>query len=81
MRAALQADAAADALLLGNLVLEDGAAPLDAVVVRPHGITLVVLVPRGGRLSIPALGYGRWQLDGMPLAGADEFDNPFEQFL
>ena len=78
--AALQADATTDSLLLGNLVLEDGAAPLDAVVVRPHGITLLVLVPRGGRLSIPALGYGRWQLNSAPLPGADDFDNPFEQF-
>ena len=78
--AALQADATTDSLLLGNLVLEDGAASLDAVVVRPHGITLLVLVPRGGRLSIPALGYGRWQLNSAPLPGADDFDNPFEQF-
>ena len=55
--AALQADAATDLLLLGNLVLEDRAVPLDAVVVRPHGITLLVLVPRSGQLSIPALSY------------------------
>lgn len=81
VRAALEADATTDSLLLGNLVLEDGAAVLDAVVVRPHGITLLVLVPGGGRLSIPTLGYGRWQLNGAPLAGADEFDNPFEQFV
>ena len=80
VRAALEADAGTDSLLLGNLVLEDGAAPLDAVVVRPHGITLLVLVPRGGVLSIPALGYGGWQLAGAPLAGRDDFDNPFEQF-
>ena len=80
VRAALAADSGTDSLLLGNLVLEDGAAPLDAVVVRPHGITLLVLVPRGGVLGIPALGYGGWQLAGAPLAGADDFDNPFEQF-
>ena len=80
VRAALAADAHTDSLLLGNLVLEDGAAPLDAVVVRPHGITLLVLVPRGGALSIPALGYGGWQLGGAALAGGSEFDNPFEQF-
>ena len=80
VRAALEADAGSDSLLLGNLVLEDGAAPLDAVVVRPHGITLLVLVPRGGVLSIPALSYGGWQLAGAPLAGRDDFDNPFEQF-
>ena len=81
--AALQADPAhPDSLLLGNLVLEDGAAPLDAVVVRPHSLTLLVLVPRGGRLSIPALGYGSWQLGGLPLPGAQgEFDNPYEQLV
>ena len=80
VRAALEAEAGPDALLLGNLVLEDGTAPLDAVVVCPHGITLLVLVPRGGALSIPALGYGGWQLGGGPLAGREGFDNPFEQF-
>ena len=80
VRAALAADSGTDSLLLGNLVLEDEAAPLDAVVVRPHGITLLVLVPRGGVLSIPALGYGSWQLGGVPLAGSEDFDNPFEQF-
>ncbi|MCI1187155.1 WG repeat-containing protein [Hymenobacter sp. DH14] len=80
VRASLEADTATESLLLGNLVLEDGAAPLDAVVVRPHGITLLVLVPRGGALGIPALGYGGWQLNGEPLAGGEDFDNPFEQF-
>lgn len=79
--AVLQADAATDSLLLGNLVLEDGAVPLDAVVVRPHGITLLVLVPRSGQLSIPALSYGRWQLDGVPLTAGADFDNPFEQLV
>ena len=78
--AALQAEADPDTLLLGNLVLEDGAVPLDAVVVRPHSLTLLVLVPRGGRLGIPALAYGGWQLDGGPLPGVEDFDNPFEQF-
>lgn len=80
VRAALAADSDTDSLLLGNLVLEDGAAPLDAVVVRPHGLTLLVLVPRGGTLGIPALGYGGWQLNGVPLTGGEDFDNPFEQF-
>ena len=78
--AALQADLATDSLLLGNLVLEDGAAPIDALVVRAHSLSLLVLVPRGGALSIPALGYGAWQLAGTPLPGADNFDNPYEQF-
>ncbi|GAB3864556.1 hypothetical protein GCM10028824_02230 [Hymenobacter segetis] len=80
MQAALQAEAAPDTLLLGNLVLADGTAPLDAVVVRPHSITLLVFAPRGGRLSIPALGYGRWLLDGAPVPSSEDFDNPFEQF-
>ncbi|MBJ6109981.1 WG repeat-containing protein [Hymenobacter sp. BT523] len=78
--AALQADPT-DSLLLGNLVLEDEAAPIDALVVRPHGITVLVLVPTGGRLGMPALSYGHWQLGGAPLAGAEGFDNPFEQFV
>ncbi|GAB3585073.1 WG repeat-containing protein [Hymenobacter daeguensis] len=80
IRAALQADAGPATLLLGNLVLEDGAAPLDAVVVRPHSITLLLLVPDGGHLSIPALGYGSWLLNGAALPGTEDFDNPFEQF-
>ncbi|MFC6223423.1 WG repeat-containing protein [Hymenobacter artigasi] len=80
LQATLQASPGPDTLLLGNLVLADGAAPLDAVVVRPHSITVLVFAPRGGRLSIPALGYGRWQLDGVALSGPDDFDNPFEQF-
>ena len=79
VEAALRADADTDALLLGNLVLADDTAPIDAVLVRPHSITLLVLVPRGGRLSIPALGYGSWQLDGLPLPGPADFDNPYEQ--
>ncbi|MBH8556592.1 WG repeat-containing protein [Hymenobacter negativus] len=80
VQAALQAEAGPDTLLLGNLVLADGTAPLDAVVVRPHSITLLILAPRGGRLSIPALGYGRWLLDGTPVPRSEDFDNPFEQF-
>jgi hypothetical protein len=79
-QAVLQAEAGPETLLLGNLVLADGTAPLDAVVVRPHSITLLVFAPRGGRLSIPALGYGRWLLDGTPVPSSEGFDNPFEQF-
>ncbi|ALW85826.1 hypothetical protein AUC43_12410 [Hymenobacter sedentarius] len=68
--------------MLGNLAVANAeSGPLDAVVMRPHGITLLVFVPRGGRLSIPALGYGSWLLDGAPLACGGEFDNPFEQFI
>ncbi|GAC1377143.1 MAG: hypothetical protein NVSMB30_23510 [Hymenobacter sp.] len=75
-------EAGPNTLLLGHLpVGADAGPPLDAVVLRPHGITLLVFVPRGGRLSIPALGYGSWLLDGTPLAGRGEFDNPFEQVV
>ncbi|MDJ0365156.1 WG repeat-containing protein [Hymenobacter sp. H14-R3] len=81
--AALQAEPAGPAtLLLGHVAVSDeaGQVPFDAVVVQPHGITLLLLVPGGGRLSIPALGYGAWQLGGRPLAGRGGFDNLFEQF-
>jgi|GEM_PF-2247707 len=81
--AALQAEPAGPAtLLLGHVAVTDevGQVPFDAVVVQPHGITLLLLVPGGGRLSVPALGYGAWQLGGRPLAARGGFDNPFEQF-
>ncbi|WP_139147336.1 hypothetical protein, partial [Hymenobacter lapidarius] len=81
VRAALEADKDGPAtLLLANFAVEAGASVLDAVVVRPHSITLLVLVPGGGRLHVPALGYGAWQLEGNALGGAGEADNPFEQF-
>lgn len=81
--AALQAEPAGPAtLLLGHVAVSDeaGPVPFDAVVVQPHGITLLLLVPGSGRLSIPALGYGAWQLGGRPLAARGGFDNPFEQW-
>ncbi|RTQ46519.1 hypothetical protein EJV47_21440 [Hymenobacter gummosus] len=80
--AALQADTSGpDTLLLGNFATDEEGAPLDAVVVRPHSITLLVLVPGSGRLSIPALTYGSWKLDAQALRGhAADADNPYEQF-
>lgn len=82
LRAALQADAhVPKTLLLGNFAVEENGVALEAVVVRPHSVTILVLVPRGGTLQIPALGYGAWQLGGQPLAGATPgADNPYEQF-
>ncbi|WP_046246741.1 hypothetical protein [Hymenobacter terrenus] len=69
------------ALLLGNFAVEEGGETLNAVVIRPHSITILVLVPRGGKLPMPALSYGAWQLDGQPLHGpSTEVDNPYEQF-
>ncbi|WP_426062060.1 WG repeat-containing protein [Hymenobacter sp. B1770] len=69
-------------LLLGHFAVEDEGEPLDAVLIRPHSVTILVMVPRGGQLQMPALGYGAWQLDGRPLPGSGtEADNPYEQFL
>lgn len=57
--AILRADASAPVtLLLGNFAVADGGESLDAVVVRPHSITVLMLVPRGGPLEIPTFGYG-----------------------
>ena len=82
LEATLRADPSpGPTLLLGHFAVEDGGQPLDAVVIRPHSITVLVLVPRGGLLQMPALGYGAWPLDGRPLAGSTpEADNPYEQF-
>jgi hypothetical protein len=74
---ALRAEADAPAtVLLGNL----GAwaeFEADALLVRPNCLALFVLTPRAGRLTVPALAYGSWQLDGQPLPGRDGSDNPF----
>ncbi|GAA3919578.1 hypothetical protein GCM10022406_02550 [Hymenobacter algoricola] len=80
VRAALAAEPQApETLLLGNMALPDGRR-LDALVVRPHGITLLLLEPRGGHLAIRDFAHAAWQLDGRPLTGQDEADNPFQQF-
>ncbi|GAA4392425.1 WG repeat-containing protein [Hymenobacter koreensis] len=82
VRATLRDDASAPAtLLLGNFAVEEGGETMDAVVIRPHSITLLVFVPGGGRLSIPSLTYGAWKLDAQTVRGAvTGADNPFEQF-
>ena len=81
VRAALLAEADAPAtLLLGNLGVDESGVALDAVVLRPHSLTILQFVPQSGRLSIPNLSYGAWVLNSQPLRGAADFDNPFEQF-
>lgn len=82
VRATLRAeDLSGTTLLLGNFAVEDAGEAVEALVVRSHSITVVVLVPRGGELQIPVLGYGAWQLAGTPLPGSiAEADNPYEQF-
>jgi hypothetical protein len=80
LHAALAADTLAPpTVLLGNLAAFT-TIEADALVVRPGGLTLVVLTPRSGRLTIPALTYGAWQLDGQPLPSREEADNPFAQY-
>ncbi|MCC2547301.1 WG repeat-containing protein [Hymenobacter sp. BT175] len=82
VRASLRADADGPVtLLLGNFAVEDGGEALDAVVVRPNGITILLLVPAGGLLTMPSLTHGAWKLDAEPLRGSiAQADNPFEQF-
>ncbi|WP_126546730.1 WG repeat-containing protein [Hymenobacter amundsenii] len=83
--AALAAEAGAPpSLLLGQVPLPAGEAPLDALLVRPRSLTIVQLLPAGGELEIPDLRVGPWYLDGalleLPTPEADEADNPFARF-
>ncbi|PJJ53224.1 WG repeat-containing protein [Hymenobacter chitinivorans] len=81
VRAALAAEPNAPAtLLLGNWPLAEKEV-VDAVVLRPHLITLLLLEPRGGQLTIRDFAHAAWQLDGTPLTSAGGADNPFQQFV
>ena len=82
LRAALQAETAAPAtLLLGNMSLGGAnSETLDAVLIRPHSIVLLLLVAGGGPLHIPDFGYGAWRLSNQPLTGSAGADNLFQQF-
>ncbi|GAB2962945.1 hypothetical protein GCM10027048_34610 [Hymenobacter coalescens] len=72
--------AEAPALLAGNLPLR-GSAPLDAVLVRPHSLTLLLFQPgAGGQLRIPAFISQPWLLDGRPVTTADHAVNPYQTF-
>ncbi|TGE24341.1 hypothetical protein E5K00_03755 [Hymenobacter aquaticus] len=74
---ALQAEAhPGTTVLLGNFLLAEE--PIDAVVVRRHGITALLFVPGSGQLSLPSLD-GPWLLDGKPLA-EEALANPFARF-
>ncbi|NVO83656.1 WG repeat-containing protein [Hymenobacter terrestris] len=83
--AALATEAGAPpTLLLGQVSLPTGEAPIDALLLRPRSLTIVLLLPAGGELELPDLRTGPWYLDGMPLElptpEADEADNPFARF-
>lgn len=78
--AALRAEEGAPAtVLLGNLAAFTPVLA-DLLVVQPTGLALGVLLPHAGQLTVPALAYGPWQLDGQPLPGREEADNPFAQY-
>lgn len=80
VRAVLQADTApVPGLLLGNFEVEGEV--VDAVVVRPHSITVLLFVPKGGLLDISAQPNAPWQLGSYTLQGDEYAANPFEQFL
>jgi hypothetical protein len=75
---ALQADdEASTTLLAGNILGEEASVGIDAVVVQPGSMTLLVLVPQSGHLYIPALNPSVWQLNGQPLLGFGDAHNPF----
>ncbi|AII52303.1 WG repeat-containing protein [Hymenobacter sp. APR13] len=81
LRAALLAETGAPAtLLLGNLAVGAGEEVLDAVLIRPHSIVLLLLLPGGGALHIPDFGHSAWRLAGRPLTGSAGADNPFQHF-
>ena len=67
-------------LLLANFALEEGGVALDALLVRPHGITLLDLLPQGGELTAPAPELGAWKIDGQSLAPGPAEANPMVRF-
>lgn len=74
---ALHADATlTTTLLFGNLAA-GGGPPVDALLVQPGRLVLLMLVPQRGHLRIPALEYGAWRLDDQPLPSFGGADNPF----
>lgn len=80
LAAALQADPGGrPTVLLGNLAaLADVAA--DALLVRSTGAVLLVLTPAAGHLTMPALAYGSWQLNGQALPSQAGADNAFARY-
>ncbi|SNC67891.1 hypothetical protein SAMN06265337_2107 [Hymenobacter gelipurpurascens] len=80
VRAVLQADTSATpTILLGNFEVEGEV--MDAVVIRPHSVTVLLFVPQGGLLDISTQPDAAWQLGSYTLHGDEHAANPFEQFL
>ncbi|UOQ76130.1 hypothetical protein MUN84_16215 [Hymenobacter sp. 5516J-16] len=80
VQAALEAEPTTfPTILLGNFEVEGEV--VDALVVRPHSITVLLFVPQGGLLDIAPSQEGAWQLGPYLLQGDEHAANPFEQFL
>ncbi|TGE07908.1 hypothetical protein [Hymenobacter fodinae] len=80
VRTALLADTTPNtALLLGNFEVEGEV--VDALIVRPRSITVLLFVPEGGLLDISTQPDAAWQLGAYTLHGDEHAANPFEQFL
>ncbi|GAB3829819.1 WG repeat-containing protein [Hymenobacter jeollabukensis] len=78
LRGGLPADA--PALLAGPLPLPDGRV-VDAVLVRPHSLTLLLLHPgAGGELRIPSFTEQPWSLAGLPVVLPGGALNPYQAF-
>lgn len=81
VQAALEAEPNAPiSLLIGNFAVEEGGEVYDAVLIRPHSVTVLLFVPGGGLLDISASAPSVWQLGGQPLRMPSGATNPFGQF-
>lgn len=81
VQAALEAEPAAPvSLLLGNFAVEEGGEVYDAVLIRPHSVTVLLFVAGGGLLDISSSAPSTWQLGGQALRMAGGATNPFGQF-
>ncbi|GGG53188.1 hypothetical protein [Hymenobacter glacieicola] len=80
VQAALEAEPTTfPTVLLGNFEVEGEV--VDALVVRPHSVTVLLFVPQGGLLDIANSQESAWQLGPYLLQGDEHAANPFEQFL
>ncbi|UOG75895.1 hypothetical protein MTX78_04680 [Hymenobacter tibetensis] len=81
VQAALEAEPAAPvSLLLGNFAVEEGGEVFDALLIRPHSVTVLLFVAGGGQLDILPAAPSTWQLDGQALPVTGGATNPFGQF-
>ncbi|HEX8425285.1 hypothetical protein [Hymenobacter sp.] len=81
VQAALEAEPNAPiSLLLGNFAVEEGGDVYDAVLIRPHSLTVLLFVPGGGLLDISPSAPGVWRLDEQTLRMPNGAANPFGQF-